>query len=57
MSGGSTVNVCLLDLSTAFDKMNHFALYIKLMNRLIPVIMLGVLENWFSLSRVSNGVR
>ena len=30
---GSTVNVCLLDLSKAFDKMNHFALYIKLMSR------------------------
>jgi len=28
INGGSTVNVCLLDLSKAFDKMNHFALYI-----------------------------
>ena len=45
---GSTVNVCLLDLSKAFDKMNHFALYIKLMNRSIPVQVLSVLENWFS---------
>jgi len=32
VSGGSTVNFCLLDLSKAFDKMNHFALYIKLIN-------------------------
>ena len=43
------MNVCLLDLSKAFDKMNHYAMYIKLMNRLIPVQVLKVLENWFSL--------
>jgi len=44
------VNVCLLDLWKAFDKMNHYsAMYIKLMNRLIPVQVLMVLENWFSL--------
>ena len=43
VSGGSTVNVCLLDLSKAFDKMNHYAMYIKLMNRLIPVQVLRVL--------------
>jgi exonuclease III len=49
VSAGSTVNVCLLDLSKAFDKMNHYALFIKLMDRLIPVEMLCVLENWFSL--------
>ena len=35
VNGGSTVNVCLLDLSKAFDKMNHSALFIKLMDRLI----------------------
>jgi len=29
--------------------MNHFALYIKLMNRCIPAQVLSVLENWFSL--------
>jgi len=31
------VNVCLLDLSETFDKMNHSALFIKMMDRLIPV--------------------
>jgi len=49
VNGGSTVNVCLLDLSKAFDKMNHYALFIKLMNRSIPIQALSVLENWFSL--------
>ena len=36
------MNDCLLDLSKAFDKMNHFAFYIKLMNRSIPVQVLNV---------------
>ena len=49
VNGGSTVNVCLLDLSKAYDKMNHFGLYIKLMNRSIAVQVLSVLENWFAL--------
>jgi len=44
------MNVCLLDLSKAFDKTNHYAMCIKLMNRLISVQVLRVLENWFSLS-------
>jgi len=30
-----------------FDKVNHHALFIKLMKRNIPVILLTVLENWF----------
>ena len=44
-----TVNVCLLDLSKAFDKMNHSALFIKLMDRSIPVQVLSILENWFAM--------
>ena len=48
-ASGSTVNVCLLDLSKAFDKIDHSALYLKLMDRSIPVQILKVLENWFSL--------
>jgi len=49
VNGGSTVNVCLLDLSKAFDKMNYSALFIKLMDRLIPVQVLSILENWFAM--------
>ena len=30
VSCNSTVNICALDLSKAFDKMNHHALFIKL---------------------------
>jgi len=49
-SYGSTVNVCALDLSKAFDKMNHHGLFMKLMERRIPVNLLKLLERWFSLS-------
>ena len=40
---GSTVNVCLLDLSKAFDKMSHHGLF-KLMERHIPTNILSLLE-------------
>jgi hypothetical protein len=42
------VNICALDLSKAFDKMNHHALFIKLIKRNIPVELLCILESWFS---------
>ena len=32
-AGVPTVNICAIDLSKAFDRMNHFALFSKLMNR------------------------
>jgi hypothetical protein len=50
LSNGSTVNVCTLDLSKAFDRMNHFALYLQLMKRQVPVNLLCIFELWFSLS-------
>jgi hypothetical protein len=48
VSNGSTVNLCALDVSKVFDKMNHHGLFIKLMNRCIPITLLSVLEDWFS---------
>jgi hypothetical protein len=44
---GSTVNICALDLSKAFDRINHHGLYIKLMKRRIPIEILQVIEHWF----------
>ncbi len=48
VSNGSTVNLCALDVSKAFDKRNHHGLFIKIMNRCLPVSLLSTLENWFS---------
>jgi hypothetical protein len=46
----STVNVCSLDLSKAFDKMNHSALFIKLMDRKVPSQLLNIFIMWFDMS-------
>ena len=34
VNGGNTVNLCAIDLTKAFDKVNHHALYIKLMKKI-----------------------
>ena len=44
------VDKITLDLSKFFDRMNHFALFIKLMNRDTPVNLLAVIEKWFAIS-------
>jgi len=38
VSQNTTVNICALDLSKAFDKMNHQGLFIKLMEIMSPLI-------------------
>ena len=43
-------NVCTFDLSKAFDRMNHYALLIKLMDRKLPIQLLTIFELWFSIS-------
>ena len=47
VSRGSTANLCAIDLSKAFDKVNHHALFTKLMHRNIPVQILVLIENLF----------
>ena len=48
MSNGSTVNLCSLDISKAFDRCNHYALFCKLMDRRIPVNVVMILVDWYS---------
>jgi len=48
IKGGNTANLCSIDLSKAFDKVNHHALFIKLMKRHIPVCLPELLEYWLS---------
>ena len=45
--------MCAIDLSKAFDKVNHHALFIKLMKRNIPVQLLHIVENLFTGSLTS----
>ena len=44
---GSTVNLCMLDISKAFDKVNHYCMFIKSMNRNVPVVLQKVLITWY----------
>jgi len=53
----STVNICALDLTKAFDKVNHHAMFMKLMKRHIPVDLLNILENWLSFMLVSSDLQ
>ena len=50
VANGSTVNVCTLDLSKAFDRMNHYVLFVKLMEKKLPSEILNIMEKWFILS-------
>jgi len=49
LSQNSTVNLCALDMSKAFDKLNHYALFIKLMDRNVPLVVLNVLVYWYAM--------
>jgi len=46
---GSNVNLCALDISKAFDKINHYRLFIKLIKKSVPINLLRVLEVWFAI--------
>ena len=48
VSKGNTVNLCAIDLAKAFDKVNHNALYIKMMKRHIPLPLVDLIVNLFS---------
>ena len=50
ISGGNTANLGAFDISRAFDKVNHHALYIKLMKRHVPAKVLDLLEKLMSYS-------
>ena len=47
--GDGTADVCAIDLSEAFDKFNHDALFLKLMKRRIPNELLNILDMFGSL--------
>ena len=50
ITNSSTVNVCCLDISKGFDKVNHSALFLKLMKRGAPAVLIHLLSYWYSIS-------
>ena len=70
-SHGSPIYTCLLDASRAFDRVNHWNLFKKLINRGVPLIVVRILVYWYRTQtfcvkwgsvtsvffNVSNGVR
>jgi len=47
-NNASTVNICTVDVSKAFDKISHQALFSKLINRKAPLCLIKLLINWYS---------
>jgi hypothetical protein len=48
----STVNLCTLDISKAFDKVNHAKLFIKMMDRNVPLNCILILSSWYEKSSI-----
>ena len=46
VANNSMVNICSLDVTKAFDRVNHYTLFNKLINRNLPVNVLLLLVNW-----------
>ena len=47
-SRGSSVFTAFLDCSKGFDKVNHDGIFIKLMERKVPLCILNILVYWYS---------
>ena len=52
-SNNSTVNVCAIDISKAFDRLDHDKLFFKLLDRHVPITYILLLKCWYNKSRVT----
>jgi len=50
VNNNSTVNLCFLDISKGFDKINHSVLLLKLMKRNVPKVLVKLLQYWYNIS-------
>ena len=49
----TTVNLCTLDISKAFDKVNHIKLFHKMLDRNVPVSIILILICWYEKCTIS----
>lgn len=49
---GSTVNICTIDISKAFDKVNYYILFSKLLKRYVPKNIVKTLVDWYTNSYI-----
>ena len=47
----SPVYLCFMDAKKAFDRVNHFSLLHRLLNRKVPLYIVKLLYKWFSTQR------
>jgi len=45
-NGRGTANLCAIDIRKAYDSVDHLGLFVKLMERNVPLCLLRLLENW-----------
>ena len=58
-SNSTPVYLCFMDASKAFDKVNHFHLYKKLLSRGVPTIVMRLLRYWYGAQKFAvrwNGI-
>ena len=47
-TNNSNVNLCSIDLCKAFDKVNYYALFLKLIDRNVPRKIISILKCWYA---------
>jgi hypothetical protein len=47
VENGSTVNMCCLDVASAFDRVNYRGLFLKLLDRGVLMNLINVLNDWY----------
>jgi hypothetical protein len=48
INNGSTITMAALDISKAFDKVSQYGLFLKLLERRVPVVFVNILVNWYT---------
>lgn len=48
VANDSTVNMCCLDISKAFDNLSHNCLFYRMLKKSVPISLIALLRNWYS---------